>query len=59
MEPGTSSSVNDSDFVEKQLDVHEVVPPPHMSTVQRLKTKFKETFFPDDPMRQFRDNHVT
>jgi sulfate transporter 3 len=54
MEPSTSSSVNDSDFVEIQLDVHEVVPPPHMSTVQRVRTKFKETFFPDDPMRQFK-----
>jgi uncharacterized protein YybS (DUF2232 family) len=25
-----------------------------MSTIQRIKNKFKETFFPDDPMRQFK-----
>ncbi|XP_039689080.1 probable sulfate transporter 3.3 isoform X2 [Medicago truncatula] len=54
MEPSTSSNVTDSEFVEIQLDVHEVVPPPHMSTVQKVRTKFKETFFPDDPMRQFK-----
>lgn len=31
-----------------------MVAPPHKSTVAKLKTKLKETFFPDDPLRQFR-----
>ena len=49
MEPSSDSSMH-SNFVEVTLDVHPVVPPPHKSTLQKLK----ETFFPDDPMRQFK-----
>lgn len=55
MEPSTSSSSGmRSNFVEITMEVHQVVPPPHMSTVKRVKTKLKETFFPDDPLRQFK-----
>ncbi|KAK8567561.1 hypothetical protein V6N12_006142 [Hibiscus sabdariffa] len=36
------------------MEVHRVVPPPHESTIQKLKTTLKETFFPDDPLRQFK-----
>ncbi|MED6195310.1 putative sulfate transporter 3.3 [Stylosanthes scabra] len=36
------------------VEVHPVVAPPHRSTLQKLKVKFKETFFPDDPIRQFK-----
>lgn len=36
------------------MEVHQVVPPPHMSTFNKLKNRFKETFFPDDPLRQFK-----
>lgn len=43
-----------SDFVEITMDVHQVVPPPHVSTLQLIKIKLKETFFPDDPLRQFK-----
>ncbi|KAL4379597.1 hypothetical protein GQ457_02G035450 [Hibiscus cannabinus] len=35
------------------MEVHRVVRPPHESTLGKLKTTFKETFFPDDPLRQF------
>lgn len=35
------------------MEVHKVVPPPHRSTWEKLKTRLKETFFPDDPLRQF------
>ncbi|CAH8340374.1 unnamed protein product [Eruca vesicaria subsp. sativa] len=35
-------------------EVHKVVAPPHRSTAAKLKTRLKETFFPDDPLRQFR-----
>ncbi|XP_020201844.2 probable sulfate transporter 3.3, partial [Cajanus cajan] len=37
-----------------QTDVHQVVPPPYKSTFQKFCTKLKETFFPDDPLRQFK-----
>lgn len=37
-----------------QLEIHQVVPPPHKSTLHKLKLRLKETFFPDDPMRQFK-----
>lgn len=55
-EPSTSTSNNAerSDFVGINLDVHQVVPPPHVSTLQTIKFKLKETFFPDDPIRQFK-----
>ncbi|CAM8956469.1 unnamed protein product [Rhodiola kirilowii] len=36
------------------MEVHKVVPPPHKSTVQKLKSRLKETFFSDDPLRQFK-----
>lgn len=36
------------------MGVHEVVPPPHKTTLQKLKNRLKETFFPDDPLRQFK-----
>ncbi|KAJ0094944.1 hypothetical protein Patl1_15411 [Pistacia atlantica] len=36
------------------MEVHRVVPPPHKTTIQKLKTRLKETFFPDDPLRQFK-----
>ena len=36
------------------MEVHKVVAPPHRSTAAKLKTRLKETFFPDDPLRQFK-----
>ncbi|KAH9794724.1 putative sulfate transporter 3.3 [Citrus sinensis] len=36
------------------MEVHRVVPPRHKSTIEKLKTRLKETFFPDDPLRQFK-----
>ncbi|VVA39164.1 PREDICTED: probable sulfate, partial [Prunus dulcis] len=36
------------------LEVHKVVPPPHRSTLQKLMARLKETFFPDDPLHQFK-----
>lgn len=40
------------------MEVHRVVPPPHKTTMQKLKTRLKETFFPDDPLRQFKNQSV-
>ena len=34
--------------------VHKVVLPPPRSTANKLKLRFKETFFPDDPFRHFK-----
>ncbi|CAN6465915.1 unnamed protein product [Victoria cruziana] len=36
------------------MDIHKVSLPPPKNTLQRLKAKLKETFFPDDPLRQFK-----
>ncbi|KMZ74888.1 putative sulfate transporter 3.3 [Zostera marina] len=33
---------------------HKVATPPKTTTVEKLKRRFKETFFPDDPFRQFK-----
>lgn len=49
-----STSHNMHHCMEMGMDVHKVVPPPYRSTFQKLKTKFKETFFPDDPLHQFK-----
>ncbi|XP_019421616.1 PREDICTED: probable sulfate transporter 3.3 isoform X2 [Lupinus angustifolius] len=35
------------------MEVHQVVPPPYKSTLHKFKARLKETFFPDDPLRQF------
>ncbi|CAJ1939598.1 unnamed protein product [Sphenostylis stenocarpa] len=43
MEEGTSGT-----------KVHPVVSPPYKSSLQKFFTKVKETFFPDDPLRQFK-----
>ena len=36
------------------MEVHKVEAPPHISSLRKLKTRLKETFFPDDPLRQFK-----
>ncbi|XP_065857677.1 probable sulfate transporter 3.3 isoform X2 [Euphorbia lathyris] len=36
------------------MEVHRVVAPPHKSSIGKFTTKLKETFFPDDPLRQFK-----
>ncbi|XP_022725855.1 probable sulfate transporter 3.3 isoform X2 [Durio zibethinus] len=56
MEPNTSNMQQQqpSTCLEITMEVHRVVPPPHKSTIQKLKTRLKETFFPDDPLRQFK-----
>ncbi|KAF3432183.1 hypothetical protein FNV43_RR26922 [Rhamnella rubrinervis] len=58
MEPNDSSNNNNMHSSHCSLDismeVHKVVPPPHRSSLQKLKNRLKETFFPDDPLRQFK-----
>lgn len=50
MEPNNENRVIDI----TAMEVHKVVSPPHRSTFQKLKNRLKETFFPDDPLRQFK-----
>ncbi|KAH8496020.1 hypothetical protein H0E87_018994, partial [Populus deltoides] len=55
MEPNASNSMQPDHCLEiTPMEVHKVVPPPHRSTIQKLKSRLKETFFPDDPLRQFK-----
>uniref|UniRef100_A0A6N2MXI8 STAS domain-containing protein n=1 Tax=Salix viminalis TaxID=40686 RepID=A0A6N2MXI8_SALVM len=55
MEPSSSNSMQTDHCLEKApMEVHQVAPPPHRSTIQKLKSRLKETFFPDDPLRQFK-----
>ncbi|KAK1390069.1 Sulfate transporter [Heracleum sosnowskyi] len=40
------------------MEVHKVEAPPPISSLRKLKTRLKETFFPDDPLRQFKGQSV-
>ncbi|KAL4612573.1 hypothetical protein ACB092_08G209600 [Castanea dentata] len=48
------ASTMHSHCLEIAMEAHKVVTPPPMSTLQKLKIRLKETFFPDDPLRQFK-----
>jgi len=48
------NEVQHSHCLEMTMELHQVVPPPHKTTLTKLKTRLKETFFPDDPLRQFK-----
>ncbi|XP_011075526.1 probable sulfate transporter 3.3 [Sesamum indicum] len=53
MEPN-SSDHREAVEIAMETEVHRVAPPPHRSTLEKLRTRLKETFFPDDPLRQFK-----
>ncbi|GMY18608.1 probable sulfate transporter 3.3 [Fagus crenata] len=53
MEANASTTMH-SHCLEISMEAHKVVTPPPMSTIQKLKIRLKETFFPDDPLRQFK-----
>lgn len=40
--------------VEIGMEIHKVETPPKRSSFQKLMNRLKETFFPDDPLRQFK-----
>ncbi|KAJ0669411.1 putative SLC26A/SulP transporter, STAS domain, sulfate anion transporter, STAS domain superfamily [Helianthus annuus] len=40
--------------VEIDMEIHKVETPPKRSSFQKIKNRLKETFFPDDPLRQFK-----
>ncbi|KAF1001874.1 putative sulfate transporter 3.3 [Apium graveolens] len=44
--------------VEIGMEVHKVEAPPQISSLRKLNTRLKETFFPDDPLRQFKGQSV-
>ncbi|KAF9677428.1 hypothetical protein SADUNF_Sadunf08G0106600 [Salix dunnii] len=55
MEPNASNNMQPDHCLEiTPMEVHKVVPPPHRSTIQKFKSRLKETFFPDDPLLQFK-----
>ncbi|KAE8710282.1 Sulfate transporter 3.1 [Hibiscus syriacus] len=56
MEYSNSSNTDDHPqcCLEIAMEVHRVVPPPHEIAIRKLKTTLKETFFPEDPLRQFK-----
>ncbi|EEF36368.1 probable sulfate transporter 3.3 [Ricinus communis] len=55
MEPNACSDMHSHHCLEiPPTEVHKVVLPPHRSTIQKFTTRLKETFFPDDPLRQFK-----
>ncbi|KAJ6318391.1 hypothetical protein OIU76_013852 [Salix suchowensis] len=55
MEPNASNNMQPDHCLEiAPMGAHKVVPPPHRSTLQKLKSRLKETFFPDDPLLQFK-----
>ncbi|KAK4409704.1 putative sulfate transporter 3.3 [Sesamum angolense] len=55
MEPNRSSDHHhEAVEIAMETEVHRVAPPPHRSTLEKLRTRLKETFFPDDPLRQFK-----
>ncbi|CAN1138246.1 Probable sulfate transporter 3.3 [Linum perenne] len=57
MKPKTSSCEEQQHHhpIDQEHVLHKVAPPPHRNTFQKLGSRLKETFFPDDPLRQFKD----
>ncbi|CAA3029497.1 probable sulfate transporter [Olea europaea subsp. europaea] len=55
--PNASNSHCAMEIATMEAEVHKVAPPPRTSTLQKFKTRFKETLFPEDPFRQFKDSH--
>ncbi|XP_042500761.1 probable sulfate transporter 3.3 [Macadamia integrifolia] len=53
-EPNVNNLSSSSIEISMPMEYHKVVLPPPRSTLQKLKNRFKETFFPDDPLRQFK-----
>lgn len=52
LETNPSNSHLPMDF--STMEVHKVNLPPHESSLEKFRAKCKETFFPDDPLRQFK-----
>ncbi|KNA09423.1 hypothetical protein SOVF_153710 [Spinacia oleracea] len=44
--------------VPNNIGIHNVPLPPKKSTLQKLKLKLSEIFFPDDPLHQFKNKNV-
>ncbi|XP_043702011.1 probable sulfate transporter 3.3 [Telopea speciosissima] len=53
-QPNVNNLSSPSLEISMPMEYHKVVPPPPKSTLEKLKNRFKETFFPDDPLRQFK-----
>ncbi|KAI3497833.1 hypothetical protein L1887_33415 [Cichorium endivia] len=51
---GSHNHHHDHPCVEIAMEIHKVETPPKRSSLQKLNNRLKETFFPDDPLRQFK-----
>ncbi|KAI3720115.1 hypothetical protein L6452_21025 [Arctium lappa] len=51
---GSHNHNHDPCVVEIAMEIHKVESPPKRSSFQKLMNRLKETFFPDDPLRQFK-----
>ncbi|XP_076947301.1 putative sulfate transporter 3.3 [Bidens hawaiensis] len=51
---GGSKHHDHNPCIEIAMEIHKVETPPKRSSLQKLTNRLKETFFPDDPLRQFK-----
>ncbi|GFP90826.1 probable sulfate transporter 3.3 [Phtheirospermum japonicum] len=54
MEPKAIPSHHAVEIAAMETEARPVAAPPRRSTLHKLKARLKETFFPDDPLRQFK-----
>ncbi|KAL3654486.1 putative sulfate transporter 3.3 [Castilleja foliolosa] len=55
MEPKANPTHHAVEIATMETESHPVAAPPPRSTLHKLKARLKETFFPDDPLRQFKN----
>ncbi|CAK9174629.1 unnamed protein product [Ilex paraguariensis] len=53
--PCNETTVTISTDAMPPLEVHTVCLPPHQTTLQKLRQRFSEIFFPDDPLHRFKN----
>ncbi|CAI9773630.1 unnamed protein product [Fraxinus pennsylvanica] len=51
---GTTTTIAISGDAMPPLETHEVCLPPHRTTLQKLRQRLSEIFFPDDPLHRFK-----
>ncbi|CAA2980754.1 probable sulfate transporter [Olea europaea subsp. europaea] len=52
---GTTTTITISGDALPPLETHEVCLPPHRTTLQKLRQRLSEIFFPDDPLHGFKN----
>lgn len=51
----SSSVAGTAEMANPPMEMHRVCLPPHKTTLQKLKLKLSEIFFPDDPLHRFKN----